>query len=476
MDCSNCGNFSRPFSRRDALRAFGIGFGGLAFAGLFGQSARGDEPNASAASLLPRKPPLPAKAKRVIFLFMHGGPSAIDTFDYKPALAKHDGQTAPRQPQFSFAAAEGRDASKLWKSPWVFTPQGQSGHPVSELFPHTGKWVDEICFLHSCHGSAPDHGAAVLRTTTGTETFVRPSLGSWLLYGLGTENQNLPGFITITPSDTHGGVRNYGSAFLPAIYQGTPLGTERSKAHDATFRFLGAPNDAAQRRQLEFLEKLNRNGTTAELESDLEARIKSFELAFKMQSAAPELLDLSRESKATRALYGLDENATREFGTQCLLARRFAEAGVRYIQVTTGPVWDQHGGLTKGHAKNALACDKPIAGLLQDLKQRGLLEETLVVWGGEFGRTPTREGGDGRDHNPHGYTMWLAGGGVKPGRVGATDELGYFAVDNKIHLHDLHATLLALMGLDHEKLTYRYAGRDFRLTDVSGRIVKEVFA
>ena len=344
---------------------------------------------------------------------------------------------------------------------------------VSDLFPHLGELADEMCFLHSCHGTAPDHGAAVLKMTTGTEVFVRPSMGSWLLYGLGTENQNLPGFITLTPSDKHGGVRNYGAAFLPAMYQGTALGNENTKARDAKFRFLGAPNDPAQRRQLDFLRAMNERSP---IDSELEARIGTYEMAFKMQMAAPEVLDLSRESAATRAAYGLDAPATADFGAQCLLARRFAEAGVRFIQVSTGFKWDQHGGLVKGHTDNARATDQPCVALLRDLKERGLLDSTLVIWGGEFGRTPTREGGDGRDHNPPGYTMWLAGGGTKPGRVGATDELGYFAADNKIHLHDLHATLLALMGLDHEKLTYRYAGRDFRLTDVEGRVVREVFA
>jgi hypothetical protein len=472
MNPHSCGNFAYPLSRRDALRKFGIGFGGLALAGLFGKTARAVA--ASENPLAPKQPLFPAKAKRVIFLFMHGGPSSVDTFDYKPALAQHDGQIAPRLPKLTFAAANGREGSKLWKSPWNFTPRGKSGHMVSELFPHLGELVDEMCFLHSCHGTAPDHGAAVLRMNTGTEAFVRPSFGSWLLYGLGTENQNLPGFITIAPSDTHGGVRNYGSAFLPAVYQGTALGTEHTKARDANFRFLGTPGDAAQRRQLHFLREMNESAGA--LDSELEARIGTFELAFKMQMTAPEVLDLSRESKATRELYGLDDAATTEFGTKCLLARRFAEAGVRFIQVSTGSVWDQHGGLVKGHGDNARASDKPAAALLRDLKQRGMLDDTLVIWGGEFGRTPTREGGDGRDHNPHGYTMWLAGGGVKPGRVGATDELGYFAVENKIHVHDLHATLLALLGLDHEKLTYRYAGRDFRLTDVEGRVVREVFA
>lgn len=476
MDPFACHQFSQPISRRDALRRFGIGFGATALAGLFGSTAKvmAAAHGAGIPAVHPAR--LPAKAKRVIFLFMHGGPSAVDSFDYKPALEKHDGQNAPKLPKLQFAAAEGRDASKLWKSPWKFQPRGKSGHMVSELFPQLGGLVDEMCFLHSCHGTAPDHGAAVLKMNTGTETFVRPSMGSWLLYGLGSESDNLPGFITISPSDKHGGVRNYGSAFLPAMYQGTPLGGENIKPRDARFRFLGPAQDADQRRQLDFLRTLNAR-SDGRADSELDARINTYEMAFKMQMAAPEVLDLGRESAATRTAYGLDNPVTADFGTQCLLARRFAEAGVRFIQVSTGFKWDQHGGLVKGHTENARATDQPCAALLRDLKQRGMLDDTLVLWGGEFGRTPTKEGGDGRDHNPHGYTMWLAGGGVKGGaRVGATDELGYFAVENKIHLHDIHATLLALLGLDHEKLTYRYAGRDFRLTDVEGHVVKEVFA
>lgn len=462
----------KSFTRRDWLAHSGMGIGSLALATLLAESA---PKSALAAGNSEGLAPLAAKAKRVIFLFMHGGPSAVDTFDYKPALAQYDGQTAPRLPKLSFAEASGRSASTLWKSPWTFSPQGESGIMVSELFPHVGRCVDDICFLNSCHGSANDHGAAVLRTHTGTESFVRPSLGSWVLYGLGSENESLPGFVTVCPSSTHGGARNYGSAFLPAIYQGTPLGNEKSAASEARFRFLGQADDPDQQRQLAFLRELNQ--TDSEVHGRIDQRINAFETAFRMQAAAPGVVDIEGESKATRELYGLDDPTTANFGTQCLLARRFAEAGVRFIQVSTGPKWDQHTGLIKMHAENARACDKPIAGLLQDLKSRGMLDSTLVVWGGEFGRTPTREGKDGRDHNPHGYTMWLAGGGVRGGtQVGSTDELGFFAADNKIHLHDFHATLLALLGLDHEKLTYRYAGRDFRLTDVEGRIVREVFA
>ncbi len=457
------------YSRREALRTYGIGFGSLALAALLGERAQAaDQP------LAPRKPMFPAKAKRVIFLFMKGGPSAVDLFDYKPELAKFDGKTAPKLPKITFAGATGREGSLLWKSPWKFSPHGQSGHLVSELMPETAKLVDEICFLHSCHTNGLDHGAATVTMNTGTSSFVRPSMGAWVLYGLGSENQNLPGFITVCPTSGVGGTTNHGSAFLPAVYQGTPLGAMGMKAEEAQFRFLGKPSED-QRRQLDYLRALN-EGRGA-IDSELDARIRSFEMAFRMQTAAPEVLDYRSESKATRDLYGLDDPKTAYFGTQCLLARRFAEAGVRFIQVTSGaPEWDQHKELVKLHPEMAYATDRPVAGLLRDLKSRGMLDDTLVLWGGEFGRTPTREGGDGRDHNPFGYTMWMAGGGVKPGRVGATDELGYYAAENKIHIHDVHATLLALLGLDHEKLTYRYAGRDFRLTDVEGRVVKEVIA
>jgi hypothetical protein len=475
-----CHRFDLPaLSRRDALRRFGIGFGGLALSGLLAD-AFGAVTTASQgpSPLAPKATHFAPRAKRVIFLFMHGGPSHVDTFDYKPQLARDDGKTAPRLPKIQFAVAEGRDASKLWKSPWSFQQCGRSGIFVSELFPHVRELVDDLCIINSLHGTAPDHGAAVIKLNTGSDTFVRPSFGAWCMYGLGTENQNLPGFITISPSDQHGGVRNYGSAFLPAYYQGTPLGDERTRPGDAAFRFLKPGATAPeQRRQLDLLRVMNEEHFQRAADPDLEARIASFEMAFRMQTEAPEVLDLSRENAATRALYGLDDPATSDFGTQCLLARRMAESGVRFIQVSSGYKWDQHGKLVEDHPKNARAVDKPIAGLLRDLKQRGLLEDTLVLWGGEFGRTPTREGGSGRDHNPHGFTMWLAGGGVKGGiQYGRTDEHGYYAVEDKMHLHDLHATLLALLGLDHERLTYRYAGRDFRLTDVEGHVAREIFA
>jgi hypothetical protein len=426
-------------------------------------------------------PHFPPRAKRVIFLFMKGGPSHLDTFDPKPLLDRDDGKPYPgTRPRVVFAKT-----GNLLKSPWKFKQHGQSGSPVSELFPHIAGCVDDICFVHSLHGTNPAHGGAVLKFHTGSDNFVRPGMGAWAAYGLGTENQNLPAFVTICPTLAHGGVNNWGSAFLPAACQGVPIGNASTPVDQAKVRYIENTrlSRAAQRKQLDLLADLNR----ADLartgpDAALEGRIDSFELAFRMQSAMPDAEDISKESAATRKLYGLDDPVTAPFGRQCLLARRFAERGVRFVQVTHSDdkvQWDQHGDLRKGHAKNAREVDRPIAGLLTDLKAKGLLKDTLVLWGGEFGRTPTVEGGgnDGRDHNPEGFTVWLAGGGVKPGiRYGATDEYGWYAAENKVHVHDLHATILALLGLDHEKLTFKHAGRDFRLTDVAGRVVTELFA
>ena len=410
---------------------------------------------------------------------MKGGPSHVDTFDYKPALKRDDGKELPfPKPRVQFA-----QTGKLLRSPWEFTPSGECGIAVSQLFPHIARHVDNICFLHSVHGTNPAHGGASLKLHTGSDSFVRPSMGSWITYGLGTESENLPGFITICPTLAHGGVKNWSSAFLPANFQGTPMGNASLPSTYAKVRHL--TNDSVtpslQRVQLDLLKEMNRTHRDASGPiDDLEARINSFELAFRMQSEMPQIEDLSQETDITKRLYGLDDKRTADFGRQCLLARRFAERGVRFIQVThsdSNVQWDQHSDLKKGHEKNALEVDRPISGLLADLKQRGLLNDTLVMWGGEFGRTPTAQGKDGRDHNPEGFTMWLAGGGVRGGfRYGATDDYGYYAVHDKMHVHDLHATLLYLMGLDHERLTYRYAGRDFRLTDVSGTVAHDIMA
>ncbi|HUG20219.1 MAG TPA: DUF1501 domain-containing protein, partial [Planctomycetaceae bacterium] len=419
------------------------------------------------------------RAKRIIFLFMKGGPSQVDTFDYKPQLQKDDGKPLPfDKPRVQFAPT-----GNLLKSPWDFSQYGESGIPVSALFPETARHVDDLCILNSVYGSNPAHGGACLKLHTGSDTFVRPSMGAWVTYGLGSENRNLPGFITICPTLAHGGVKNWGSAFLPAPYQGTPLGNASLPSKEARVKFIENPDisRSLQRKQLDLINRMNASHL-AETgpESSLEGRISAFELAFRMQSEIPRIQDTSDESESIQKLYGLDDSVTEDFGRQCLLARRFAEAGVRFVQVShsdTNVQWDQHGDLKNGHEKNAREVDRPIAGLLQDLKNRGLWEDTLVMWGGEFGRTPTVQGTNGRDHNPEGFTMWLAGGAVKTGiRYGATDEYGYYAVENKIHIHDLHATLLALLGLDHLKLTYKYGGRDFRLTDVAGNVVSDIMA
>ncbi|MCA9270722.1 MAG: DUF1501 domain-containing protein, partial [Planctomycetales bacterium] len=357
------------------------------------------------------------------------------------------------------------------------------GSAVSSLFPHVAKHVDDICFLHAVHGTNAAHGGALLKLHTGSDAFVRPSMGAWVTYGLGTENEDLPAFVTICPTLAHGGVKNWGSAFLPARCQGTPLGVASSPAAEARMKHVQNADlsPELQRRQLDLLRAMNqRHLEQTPANDELEARLQSFELAFRMQTAMPEAQDLTRESAATLALYGVGEGPTDDFGRQCLLARRFVERGVRFVQVThsdTNVQWDQHSKLREGHEKNAREVDQPIAGLLADLKARGLLEDTLVMWSGEFGRTPTAQGKDGRDHNPYGFTVWLAGGGVRGGfHYGATDDYGFFAQHDKMHVHDLHATLLHALGLDHKRLTYRFNGRDFRLTDVGGNVAHDIFA
>lgn len=468
-------------SRRQLLRTSALGFGSLAFASLMAEDSAQAAVSSNSAldPLAPRAPHFPARAKRIIFLFMKGGPSHLDTFDPKPLLARDHGKPLPfEKPRVQFAPT-----GTLLKSPWEFRKYGESGIEVSELFPHVAQCVDDLCLIHSLHGSNAAHGGALLKLHTGSDNFVRPSLGSWITYGLGTENKNLPGFITICPTLAHGGVNNWGSAFLPAAHQGTPIGNASIPSDQASVRYIKNTRTLSdvQRLELDMLAELNR----AHLEATgpnlaLEGRLNSFELAFRMQTAMPEVEDITEESEETQKLYGLDDAVTSNFGRQCLMARRFAERGVRFVQVThsdSNVQWDQHSDLKNGHEKNAKEVDKPIAGLLIDLQSRGLLEDTLVLWGGEFGRTPTVQGTDGRDHNPEGFTMWMAGGGVKPGfRYGATDDYGYYAVRDKVHIHDLHATLLYLLGLDHERLTYRHAGRDFRLTDVHGNVAHDILA
>jgi hypothetical protein len=472
-------------SRRQLLKSSAVGFGNLALTAMLANDAmRGAEkPLVQAERGAPpaskRPPHFAARAKRVVFLFMKGGPSHVDTFDPKPLLDRDSGKPLPFPlPRVTFAKQ-----TNLLRSPWKFRQYGESGLPVSDLFPRVAEHVDDLCVLRSLHGTNPAHGGALLKLHTGTDQFVRPSLGSWVTYGLGTENDNLPAFVTICPTLAHGGVNNWGSAFLPAHCQGTPIGNASLAAKNAKVQHIRNPRIGVdqQRKQLDLLGEMNREHLAESGgEAALEGRLNSFELAFRMQSAMPQIQNLADETHATKHLYGIDDPVTEDFGRQCLLARRFLEQGVRFVQVTHSDSevqWDQHGNLYQGHTKNAAEVDKPIAGFLADLKARGLLKDTLVVWGGEFGRTPTAQGNDGRDHNPHGFTMWMAGGGVKGGYAyGATDDYGYYAAENKMHIHDLHATILHLMGLDHEQLTYRYAGRDFRLTDVAGVVAKDILS
>lgn len=468
------------FSRRMALKSMGCGFGYLAAMSL----AQREADAAIVNPLLPKEPHFTPRAKRVIFIFMQGGPSHVDTFDYKSRLAKDDGKLLEFDDARTLAKTKQITKHRVFQSPWSFRQYGQCGQHVSELFPHIAEHVDDLCFLKGMHTNGVAHGPSTLFLHTGSINLIRPSIGSWMLYGLGSENDNLPGFVSIQPSMGNGGPRNFGNAFLPAVYQGTPLGRAGVSASTAKIENLSNPSlsPTAQQEHFELLRALNieqlrqRPG-----DQELEAVINSYELAWRMQQHAPEVFDLSNEPAHIRQSYGIDERGTDDFGRQCLMARRMAEAGVRYIQVTYGdnsnnPRWDQHSDLPQ-HATHAFNTDKPVAGLLADLKQRGLLEDTLVWWGGEFGRTPyAQSNGTGRDHNPDGFSIFLAGGGVKPGfSFGATDEFGHHAVEGKVHMHDLHATILHLLGLDHERLTFRHAGRDFRLTDVHGRVVRDIF-
>lgn len=472
---------SNGLSRREMLRRTAAGFGSLALAAILGEeNLQAATPSIPGSPSIAKPPHFPPRAKRVIFLFMKGGPSHVDTFDPKPLLDRDDGKPFPgSKPRVQFA-----QTGELLKSPWKFQQHGQSGLPVSELFPNVAQCVDDLCIIRSLHGTNAAHGGAALKLHTGSDNFVRPSMGAWINYGLGSENNNLPGFITICPTLAHGGVNNWGAAFLPAYCQGTPIGNASVPSDQAIVRHIrnSRLSPQQQRAQLDLIHRMNRDHLDlAGPHAALEGRINSFELAFRMQAAMPEAQDISSETDATRNLYGLDNPVTANFGRQCLMARRFAERGVRFIQVThsDGEVqWDQHGDLRKGHTKNAAEVDLPIAGLLKDLKGRGLLADTLVLWGGEFGRTPVAQGGrDGRDHNPEGFTVWLAGGGVKPGfAYGATDDYGYYAVQDKMHVHDLHATILALLGLNHEQLTYQHGGRNFRLTDVDGVVANGIMA
>ena len=481
----------RISSRREWLNRAACGFGSIALAGLCSRAnARGQtatrlaagKPLAASNLLTAKAAMFAPRARRVIFLFMQGGPSQVDTFDYKPALEKYNGQQLHFQSARNLAKTGKGGQEKLLKSLWKFQPFGDCGHYVSDLFPRTGQHVDDLCFLHSLHTNGVAHGPSTLFLHTGATNLVRPSVGAWVTYGLGSESENLPGFISIGPSSANGGPRNYSNAFLPAHFQGTAIGSAAHPGRGLEFRHVNKDprSIAARRLQFELLQQVNADQRqNLGGDDEVDALIGAYELAWRMQMHAPELLNLSRESESTRKMYGIGEKETDSFGRQCLLARRMAEAGVRYIQVNyadngTNPRWDQHSKIQK-HAIHAKATDQPVAGLLADLKARGLLEDTLVWWGGEFGRNPFVQGTDGRDHNPQGFTHFLAGGGVKPGYTyGATDEFGHQAVDQPAHMHDLHATILYLLGLDHTKLTYRFGGRDFRLTDVAGKVMHDI--
>ena len=468
-------------SRRDMLRVSACGFGYTALSAMLGETARAANP------LAVNEPHFPAKAKRVIFMFMQGGPSQMESFDYKPQLNADHGKPAPFA-RDGKVEQPGVGTMRLFGSGWKFAQYGQSGTWVSELFPKMASVIDEIAVLNAMHTDNLAHAPACMQMHTGATNFVRPSMGAWVMYGLGTRNQNLPGFITINPGVTGdgGSPQHFGSAFLPAVYQGTAVGLPAQAMAAAKIRYLQDQSTslARQRQQLDFVQALNqRHLEEAGPDVALEGMIESFELAFRMQTEAPPMLTFDGETESTLKLYGIGDGASDAFGRQCLLARRLAESGVRFIQINAGG-WDHHGGIRKALPRNASQVDKPIAGLMRDLKQRGMLEETLLVWTGEFGRTPYEQDLSngkasmetyGRGHNPFGFTTLMAGGGVKGGVVhGATDDYGYRAVAGKVHIHDLHATMLHLLGLDHERLTYRYAGRDFRLTDVHGTVVKEI--
>lgn len=458
-------------SRRDALAASANGFGLLALSALLAEPAYGATPGANASGSPSLKPHYKPKAKNIIFCFMDGGVSHVDSFDPKPKLAEMDGKVY--------------QGNRKWlRSPWKFAQHGQVGLPVSELFPHIAELADEIAVVRSMKADLPLHSTGVLLLHTGLNNAGRPSFGSWVTYGLGSENRNLPGFVVLNFDTVPcGGMENFSSGFLPANHQATLFKADGTPIDN----IVPAGKDRRiQRAKLDLLRQQDQAfSRTLGTDDAVESAIRNYELAYRMQSLVPDVLDLRGESAATKRLYGIDSanQHQRLYGVQCLRARRLVERGVRFVEVgcpnlaASNGTWDQHGDLKKGHEKNALVTDQAVAGLIRDLKSRGLLDETVVLWAGEFGRTPHAPGRDGRDHHPEGFTIWMAGGGIKGGTIyGATDELGMHAVENVTTIHDLHATMLHLLGLDHEKLTYRYAGRDFRLTDVHGHVITGILA
>ena len=462
-------------SRREMLATAGTGFGLLALADLLvAEEKRAAEPDRAVNPYAVRRPHHAPRAQRVIFLYMPGGPSHVDLFDPKPRLITDNGKPLP----FEKPRLERTRTGNLLASPWKFNRHGRSGVEVSELLPRVASCVDDLCVIRSMYADNINHTGAALQMCTGEQAFSRPSVGSWLVYGLGTENQNLPGFIVVSPAEVFQGAQLWASSFLPSAFQGTlvrDLKNPIANLHTGSGEVVGQRDKLDALRAFNDLHKRDRGNDT-----QLDARVASFELAFRMQKEAPEAFDVSRETDKVQRLYGIGSPGTDMFGRQCLMGRRLLERGVRFVQLFDAPAnnaWDHHGGLRENLPKRCAAVDRPIAALLTDLKARGLLDSTLVLWGGEFGRTPTAEGTDGREHHPFGFTMWLAGGGIRGGMVhGATDEFGWHAVEKKVHVHDLHATILHLMGLDHEKLTYRFGGRDYRLTDVHGHVVNEILA
>ena len=466
-------------NRRQTLNSLACGFGGLAFGALAHKDAIAS--STPPKDIFHHRP----KAKRIIFIFMAGGVSHLDSFDYKESLVKHDGKMMRFDDARTLAKTRKIINHRVMKPLWEFKKHGQSGRDVSELFPHIANHVDDLCFIKGMHTNGIAHGPSTLFLHTGNINLIRPSMGSWINYGLGTENNNLPGFVSIGPSMGNGGPRNFSNAFLPSSYQGTPLGRAGIPAKEATIKNLVNQNLNHQQnlKQFELLQKINAEQLSTYPNNDkINSVINSYELAWRMQNNAPNVLDIKNESPSTMEMYGIGQKETNDFGQYCLKARKLSEAGVRYVQInytdnTNNPAWDQHSNMPK-HMEHARATDKPVAGLITDLKQRGLLEDTIVWWGSEFGRTPyAQDKGTGRDHNSDGFTVWLAGGGFKKGfSFGETDEFGHHAVEGKVHMHDLHATILHQLGIDHEKLTYRYDGRDFRLTDVHGKVVHQLLS
>jgi hypothetical protein len=470
--CPGC--LPTPLTRRQMLRTSALGFGSLALAGLMAEGQSFAYASGSETHHRPR-------AKNVIFCFMDGGVSHVDSFDPKPVLDRNDGRP------FRDSRNPTANGNRQWlKSPWTFRQRGQSGMPISDLFPHIASCADELAVIRSMKADLPIHSTGVLFLHTGSNNAGRPSLGSWVNYGLGSENRNLPGFVVLSFGVVPcGGFENYSSGFLPANHQATMFHAEGVPIDNIRPPVANAPGSPVQQAQLDLLRNQDADfARSTGGERAISSAIRNYELAYQMQSLVPDVLDLARESQATQRLYGIDSNiaSKRLYGIQCLRARRLVESGVRFVEITCPPgasngAWDQHGNLKAGHEKNALDTDQAIAGLIKDLKARGLLDETLILWAGEFGRTPHSSGRDGRDHHPEGFSIWMAGGGIKGGTVfGATDDFGIHAEENITTMHDLHATILHLLGIDHERLTYRFGGRDFRLTDVHGHVVEEVLA